>query len=61
MCAPVGPMHLMEAQADFGSPHTGGAPLLLMDGSTHTIATSVDMFVYRAMAGRNDGQVISLP
>jgi hypothetical protein len=32
-----------------------------MDGSTHTIATTVDMQIYRAMAGRNDGQIIELP
>ncbi len=45
----------------FWSPHTGGALFLLMDGSTHTIPTSVDMTVYRAMAGRNDGLAITLP
>jgi hypothetical protein len=32
-----------------------------MDGSTHTIATSVDMSIYRAMAGRNDGIPVALP
>jgi hypothetical protein len=33
---------------------------LLMDGSIQTIANNVDMQVYRALAGRNDGQINSL-
>lgn len=45
----------------FWSPHTGGALFLLMDGSTHTISTTVDMPTFRAMAGRNDGIVVTLP
>jgi hypothetical protein len=32
-----------------------------MDGSTHTISSTVDMQVYRAMAGRNDGIIVTLP
>jgi hypothetical protein len=32
-----------------------------MDGSTHTISSTVDMQVYRAMAGRNDGIIATLP
>jgi type II secretory pathway pseudopilin PulG len=45
----------------FWSPHTGGCLFLLMDGSVHTIMTTVDMNVYRAMAGRNDGIPVTLP
>ena len=32
-----------------------------MDGSTHPISTTVDMVVFRAMAGRNEGTPVSLP
>jgi prepilin-type N-terminal cleavage/methylation domain-containing protein len=45
----------------FWSPHLGGCLFLLMDGSTHTIATTVDMPVFRAMAGRNEGIPVTLP
>lgn len=56
-----GPNAPTGSPGGFWSPHTGGALFLLMDGSTHTIATQVDMPTYRAMAGRNDGLVITLP
>jgi len=56
-----GPNAPTGSPGGFWSPHTGGCLFLLMDGSTHTIATNVDMQVYRAMAGRNDGLVITLP
>jgi prepilin-type N-terminal cleavage/methylation domain-containing protein len=45
----------------FWSAHPGGCLFLLMDGSTHTIATTVDLNVFRAMAGRNDGIPVTLP
>jgi prepilin-type N-terminal cleavage/methylation domain-containing protein len=45
----------------FWSPHVGGCLFLLMDGSTHTISTNVDMPIYRAMAGRNDRIPTTLP
>jgi hypothetical protein len=32
-----------------------------MDGSTHTVATDVDINIFRAMAGRNDGIPVTLP
>lgn len=56
-----GPNAPTGSPGGFWSPHTGGCLFLLMDGSTHTIATDVDMFVYRAMAGRNDGIPVTLP
>jgi prepilin-type N-terminal cleavage/methylation domain-containing protein len=56
-----GPNAPTGSPGGFWSPHTSGCLFLLMDGSIHTIATNVDMQVYRAMAGRNDGNVISLP
>jgi len=56
-----GPNAPTGSPGGFWSPHTGGCFFLLMDGSTHTITTNVDMQVYRAMAGRNDGFVVTLP
>lgn len=56
-----GPNAPTGSPGGFWSPHTGGCLFLLMDGSTHTIATTVDMRVFRAMAGRNDSIVVTLP
>jgi hypothetical protein len=56
-----GPNAPTGSPGGFWSPHTGGCLFLLMDGSTHTISSTVDMQVYRAMAGRNDGIVVTLP
>jgi type II secretory pathway pseudopilin PulG len=56
-----GPNAPTGSPGGFWSPHTGGCQFLLMDGSIHTISTDVDMQVYRAMAGRNDGESITLP
>ena len=56
-----GPNAPTGSPGGFWSPHTGGCIFLLMDGSTHTIATAVDMPIYRAMAGRNDGIPVTLP
>ncbi len=50
-----GPNAPTGSPGGFWSPHQGGCLFLLMDGSTHTIATTVEMRVFRAMAGRNDG------
>ncbi len=52
-----GPNAANGSPGGFWSPHTGGALFLLMDGSTHTISTSVDMNVFRAMASRNEGDL----
>lgn len=56
-----GPNAPTGSPGGFWGPHSGGCLFLLMDGSTHTIATSVDMAIYRAMAGRNDGIPVTLP
>jgi prepilin-type N-terminal cleavage/methylation domain-containing protein len=56
-----GPNSPTGSPGGFWSPHTGGCFFLLMDGSTHTIVTNVDMQAFRAMAGRNDGVPVVLP
>ncbi len=56
-----GPNAPTGSPGGFWSPHSGGCLFLLMDGSTHTISTEVDMNVYRAMAGRNDRVPVKLP
>ncbi|MFM8175712.1 MAG: DUF1559 domain-containing protein [Pirellulaceae bacterium] len=56
-----GPNAPTGSPGGFWSPHLGGALFLLMDGSTHTISTNVDMTIFRAMAGRDDGIPIELP
>jgi prepilin-type N-terminal cleavage/methylation domain-containing protein len=54
-----GPNSPTGSPGGFWGPHAGGAQFLLMDGSTHTIATDIDIKVYRALAARNDGQAIN--
>jgi prepilin-type N-terminal cleavage/methylation domain-containing protein len=56
-----GPNAPTSSPGGFWGPHTGGCLFLLMDGSTHTITTNVDVQIFRAMAGRNDGIAITLP
>ncbi|XZE20599.1 DUF1559 domain-containing protein [Pirellulaceae bacterium SH449] len=56
-----GPNAPTGSPGGFWSPHTGGCLFLLMDGSTHSISTNVDMVTFRALAGRNDGFVVELP
>jgi prepilin-type N-terminal cleavage/methylation domain-containing protein len=56
-----GPNASTGSPGGFWSPHPGGCLFMLMDGSTHTITTTVDMRVFRAMAGRNDGIPVTLP
>jgi prepilin-type N-terminal cleavage/methylation domain-containing protein len=56
-----GPNASTGSPGGFWSPHVGGCLFLLMDGSVHTIPTNVDIQVFRAMAARNDGTVITLP
>jgi prepilin-type N-terminal cleavage/methylation domain-containing protein len=57
----AGPNSPSGSPGGFWSPHTGGCLFLLMDGSIHPIATTVDIQVFRAMAGRNDGIPVTLP
>ena len=56
-----GPNAAGGSPGGFWSPHAGGCLFMLMDGSTHTIATTVDLPVFRGMAGRNDGVPVTLP
>lgn len=56
-----GPSSPTGSPGGFWSPHSGGCLFLLMDGSTHTVATDVDIQVFRAMAGRNDGLPVTMP
>jgi len=53
-----GPNSPTGSPGGFWGPHLGGAQFLLMDGSTHIIGTDVDIRVFRALAGRNDGVVL---
>ena len=56
-----GPNSPTGSPGGFWGPHPGGCIFLLMDGSTHTIVTDVDIRVFRAMAGRNDGIFVVKP
>ncbi len=53
-----GPNAPSGSPGGFWGPHTGVAQFVLMDGSTRPIATDVDIRIFRALAGRNDGVVI---
>jgi len=53
-----GPNSPTGSPGGFWGPHFSGAHFLLMDGSTRGIATEVDIQIFRALAGRNDGAVI---
>jgi prepilin-type N-terminal cleavage/methylation domain-containing protein len=54
-----GPNAPTGSPGGFWSPHSGGCYFVLMDGSTRSIATTVDLRVFRALAARNDGTPIS--
>jgi prepilin-type N-terminal cleavage/methylation domain-containing protein len=56
-----GPNAPTGSPGGFWSPHTGGCLFLLMDGSTHTIETNIDIPIFRGMAGRNDALPVQLP
>jgi prepilin-type N-terminal cleavage/methylation domain-containing protein/prepilin-type processing-associated H-X9-DG protein len=45
----------------FGSQHTGGANFLLTDGSVRFFSETIDVNTYKAMGGRNDGLVFTMP
>jgi hypothetical protein len=51
----TGPNAPTASPGAFWSPHTSGCYFALMDGSTRLIMTDVDVRVFRALAGRNDG------
>ncbi len=43
----------------FGSPHPGGFPVVLVDGSVRIVKYSVDLTQWQYMVARNDGNVIT--
>jgi prepilin-type N-terminal cleavage/methylation domain-containing protein len=53
-----GPNARNGSPGGFWANHPGGCHFVLMDTSTQFISTDVDIAVFRALAGRNDGQVI---
>lgn len=56
-----GPNSPTGSPGGFWSAHTGGCLFMLMDGSTHTIATTVDIVIFRLLASRNDGMPVTKP
>jgi prepilin-type N-terminal cleavage/methylation domain-containing protein len=56
-----GPNSPTGSPGGFWGPHPGGCIFSLMDGSTHTITTTVDIVVFRALAARNDGLPVTKP
>jgi prepilin-type processing-associated H-X9-DG protein len=55
-----------NGKSDFGrlnkpiqSAHSGGAGVLLADGSVDFLQDSLDISILRALAARNDGQSVS--
>lgn len=53
-----GPNSPTGSPGGFWGPHPGGAHFMLMDGSTRAITSNVDIRIFRALAGRNEGEVI---
>jgi hypothetical protein len=45
----------------FGSYHPGGAQFTLGDASVRFVPNTVNVIVYRAMGGRNDGTPVQMP
>jgi prepilin-type N-terminal cleavage/methylation domain-containing protein len=43
----------------FGSFHAGGCHFIMCDGSGHFVSENIDLAVYRFLARRNDGQVVT--
>ncbi len=54
-----GPNARTGSPGGFWANHLGGCHFVLMDASVQFISTDVDISLFRALAGRNDGQVIS--
>jgi prepilin-type processing-associated H-X9-DG protein len=41
--------------------HTGGVNAVFVDGSVHFFSNSIDLNTWKAIGGRGDGQVVTLP
>ncbi len=44
----------------FGSRHVGGCHFLFADGSVRFVSENIDVFLYRSLGARNDGQPLGL-
>jgi prepilin-type N-terminal cleavage/methylation domain-containing protein len=53
-----GPNAPTGSPGGFWSPHPGGCYFVLMDGSTRSLQPTIDLGIFRALAGRDDGIVI---
>ncbi len=45
----------------FGSAHSSGANFVMVDGSVHHLAYSIDSELFRCLGNRHDGQAIEIP
>jgi prepilin-type N-terminal cleavage/methylation domain-containing protein/prepilin-type processing-associated H-X9-DG protein len=48
-----------DVNARFGSSHTGGINIVMVDGSVHFLSYGIDATVFSYLGNRRDGQVIS--
>lgn len=55
-----GPNNPTGSPASFFGPHNNQCHFLLMDGSTRLILTNVNILTFCALAGRNDGQPVTV-
>jgi len=58
-CRSSGPNAPTASPGSFYGPHNNSCHFLNMDGSTRLIPSNVSVDTFRALAGRNDGKVIS--
>jgi prepilin-type N-terminal cleavage/methylation domain-containing protein/prepilin-type processing-associated H-X9-DG protein len=49
-----------QANTSFGGPHTGVCQFVFADGSVRALSTALDLQTLTALAGRNDGLVVTL-
>lgn len=50
-----------NTEVGFKSRHTGGAQVVMGDGSVQFLSQSIDMQMYQALGGKADGRTASLP
>lgn len=49
-----------NTEVGFKSRHTGGAQVVLGDGSVHFLSENIDMIMYQRLGSKNDGRTIDL-
>ncbi|MCA9128088.1 MAG: DUF1559 domain-containing protein [Planctomycetales bacterium] len=49
-----------NAEVGFKSRHTGGAQVVLGDGSVHFLSQTIDMVMYQRLGSKNDGQPVNV-